>query len=224
MPSEPDAIAAYVESWSERLADGIIHAIGVSLSIFAAGLLLGMVIASGEPLIITATVIYGLGMIAMFSLSASYNLVGVERLDGKLKDWLRRLDHSAIYLMIAGTYTPFALVSIGGPTGYWLLGLVWLVALFGLVLKLVWPRRLERLSIVLYLALGWIGLIEAGTIVTALPMTALVLLATGGVLYSVGVIFHLWKSLQFQNAIWHTFVLVAAACHYLAIFDSLVLA
>jgi hemolysin III len=202
----------------ERLADGIIHAVGVSLSLVAVAVLFGFVIRTNDPLALAATVIYGLGMIAMFSFSASYNLV----LGGKWKEWLRRCDHSAIYLMIAGTYTPFTLVSIGGTTGYGLLALVWLIAAFGLVMRFGWAHRLERVSVALYLAMGWIGIVAAGSIITALPAAALVLLAAGGLLYSVGVIFHLWKSLRFQNAIWHAFVLVAAACHYLAVFNSLV--
>ena len=204
----------------ERLADGIIHALGISLSLVAVAVLLRMVGLAGDPLALAATLIYGFGMIAMFSFSASYNLV----LGGKWKEWLRRCDHSAIFLMIAGTYTPFTLVSIGGKTGFGLLALVWLIAIFGLVMRFGWPHRLERLSVALYLAMGWTGIIAAGSIVAALPTTTLILLAAGGILYSVGVIFHLWKSLQFQNAIWHAFVLVAAACHYLAVFDSLVLA
>jgi hemolysin III len=203
----------------ERLADGIIHAVGVSLSLVAVVVLLRMVGSAGDPLALAATVVYGVGMIAMFSFSASYNLVP----GGKWKEWLHRCDHSAIYLMIAGTYTPFTLVGIGGKTGFGLLALVWLIAIFGLVMRFGWPHRLERISVALYLAMGWTGIFAAGSIIAALPVTALMLLAAGGVLYSVGVVFHLWKSLQFQNAIWHAFVLVAAACHYLAVFDTLVL-
>ena len=225
MAAKPDVLTECCdESPAERLADAVIHALGVSLSIVAVAVLFGFVIRASDPLTLTAALVYGAGMIAMFSFSASYNLAGDEKWDGRWKDWLRRCDHSAIFLMIAGTYTPFALVSIGGTTGHPLLALVWTVALAGLVLKLGWPHRLKRLSVALYLALGWSGVVAAGSIVAALPMAALALLAAGGILYSVGVIFHLWKSLQFQNAIWHAFVLVAAACHYLAVFESLVLA
>jgi len=208
------------DSRGERIADGVVHIVGISLSLFAVGMLLGLVISASDPKSITAAAIYGTGMIAMFSFSASYNMT----LGGKAKAWLRRFDHSAIYLMIAGTYTPFTLVSLGGVIGYGLLALVWPVAAVGLTFKLIWPQKLERVSVAMYLALGWVGVLAAGAFVTAVPTTALVLLAVGGVLYSVGVIFHLWDSLPYQNAIWHGFVLAAAACHYGAVFQSLVLA
>jgi hemolysin III len=155
-------------------------------------------------------------MLATFGFSAAYNMVG----DRIWTQTLRRLDHAAIYLMIAGTYTPFTLIGLHGHGGKWLLALVWLVAVGGIVLKLFWPHRLRALSLVLYLTLGWIGVVAAGSIVAALPPAAVILLAVGGVLYTTGVIFHVWTSLSFQNAIWHAFVLAAAGCHYAAVVET----
>lgn len=201
----------------ERVADAIVHALGVTAAAIAAAVLLGFAIAAGSAERIVAAAIYGAGMLATFGFSAAYHACAAPL----WKERLRRCDHAAIYLMIAGTYTPLALVAIGGTTGITLLAAVWSVAFAGLALKLGWPRRFERLSLVLYLALGWCGLFALGAIVDALPVPALVLLLVGGLLYTVGVGFHVWRGLKFQNAIWHGCVLSAAACHYAAVVQAL---
>jgi len=201
----------------ERIADAIVHAFGVTAAAIAAAVLLGFAIAAGRADRIVAAAIYGFGLLATFGFSAAYNLCPTP----VWKERLRRCDHAAIYLMIAGTYTPLALVAIGGATGIALLAAVWTVAFAGLVLKLGWPRRFERLSLVLYLALGWCGLFALGAIIRALPVTALILLLLGGLLYTVGVGFHVWERLKYQNAIWHGCVLSAAACHYAAVVQSI---
>jgi len=133
---------------------------------------------------------------------------------------LRRFDQAAIFAKIAGTYTPLAFAKIGGLTGAGLLIGVWSVALFGIVGKLSSARRWERTTIVLYLALGWIGVLAISAMLDTLEPVSLILLFAGGILYSVGVIFHLWSSLPYQNAIWHLFVLVATASHFLAIVSA----
>jgi hemolysin III len=135
---------------------------------------------------------------------------------------LRRLDHAAIFLMIAGTYTPFTLVRMGGGWGHGIAIFVWLVAVAGIALKLLYPRRLEGLSILLYLALGWAILVGLRPLFDAVPLPAIVMLGIGGVLYSVGVVFHLWQRLPYHNAIWHGFVLGAAACQWVAVLEGVV--
>lgn len=202
---------------AERWLDGVVHVIGVILAIVAVSILLTRSILTGDPVTISAVVVYCLGMLASFGMSAAYNITWAPRWKARL----RRLDHAAIYLMIAGTYTPFALVGLGGWIGTALLSAVWPVALVGVGLKLVWPHRFERLSLLLYLALGWVGLLAGGALVTALPAESLVLLLIGGILYTTGVLFHLAKRLRFHNAIWHTLVLAAAGCHYVAISEAI---
>ena len=199
---------------AERLLDGLIHAAGTVASVAAVVLLLATVAPDGESRTVLAAIVYGAGLMAMLWLSAAYNLIT----HSTWKARLRRLDHAAIFLMIAATYTPFMLVSVGGGLGLGLLALVWLAAVIGMVLKLLHPRRFDRVSVIFYLALGWAGLPLAGPRFAALSTSTLVLLVVGGLLYSVGVIFHLWDRLPFQNAIWHGFVLAAAACHFLAVF------
>jgi len=188
------------------------------MAVVAAAVLLYRAVGAGEATAVAAAAIYGLGLICTFGFSAAYNLTG----ESRWKDVLRRCDHAAIYVMIAGTYTPFTLVNIGGLAGHGLLALVWSVAALGLALKVFWPHRLSRLSVGLYLALGWAGLVAAGPLFAALPGVALGFLIAGGVLYTVGVAFFAWQRLSFQNAIWHGFVLAAACCHYVAVFDAII--
>jgi hemolysin III len=133
---------------------------------------------------------------------------------------LRRFDHSAIYVLIAGTYTPLlAQMKVGLASAGLNIG-IWSVAAIGIVLKLLLPGRFERLSIVLYVLLGWSGVIAYDAAVAALPSSSLWLIAAGGAFYLIGLVFHLWQTLRFQNAIWHAFVLLAAVCHYIAVVNS----
>jgi hemolysin III len=137
---------------------------------------------------------------------------------------LRRFDHSAIYLLIAATYTPFLLQLKGNTVTAGLLVAVWATAAVGIVLKLFLPGRFDRLSVGLYLFLGWSGVIAYDTLVAALPRSTLALLMAGGALYSIGVVFHAWRSLRYQNAVWHAFVLAAALCHYFAVLETVAFA
>ena len=162
-----------------------------------------------------ALAVYGLALVATFSFSAGYHLV--LRQHTRLKEWLRRLDHAAIFLMIAGTYTPFVLIKMNTAWGLALLAVVWTIAVIGSVLQLVAPRSLRNLSIPLYLVQGWAVLAALEPLMAALPGGVLTLLMLGGVLYTVGVAFHLWERLPYQNAIWHGFVLSGASCHFAAV-------
>lgn len=201
--------ATYSEE--ERVADGILHVVGVVagciafLAMMTAALLL-------RPLPITASLgVYGIGMLAMFSCSAAYNLISSSRWKGLLQ----RLDHAAIFLKIAGTYTPFGVI-MGGVAGYFLIAVVWTVALVGIVGKF-FATHWKGIDVLIYLLLGWVGVLAYRPLSEAIPVTALVLLVMGGVLYSAGVVFHLWRNLKYQNAIWHGFVLIATGCHFGAV-------
>src|SRR5262249_39299262 len=154
--------------------------------------------------------IYAGSLIAMLAFSAAYNHLRASH----YSDLLRRFDNAAIFILIAGTYTPFTTLRLQGAWAITLTVLVWLVAAVGVALRLIAPRSFDRFSVGFYLALGWIGLIGVKPFIASLQVSTFVLLAIGGVLYSVGVIFHVWERLRFQNAIWHGFVVVAAAIHY----------
>ena len=197
----------------ELIADGAVHAIGVSLGLIGAVVIVVMAAQSGAATDIPSIVIYAVGLLAMLGFSAAYNMWPIS----PVKWVLRRFDHSAIYLMIAGTYTPFVGQLKDGVASAGLLLGVWLTAIIGVALKLLLPGRFDRMAIALYLILGWSCVVAYGPISAALPNASLWLLVAGGVLYSIGVIFHAWRKLRFHNAIWHGFVLAAACCHYSAV-------
>jgi hemolysin III len=204
---------------AEIVADGIVHAIGVSLGLVGAVILLFIAHLAGGGAVLPVAV-YAAGLLAVLGLSAAYNLWPVS----PVKWLLRRFDHAAIYLLIAATYTPFLAQPKAGFAGFGLLAFLWVTALLGATLKLAFPGRFDRCAIALYLLLGWSGIIGDRPLVAALPGPILWLLAAGGILYSGGVAFHLWEKLRFQNAIWHAFVVAAACCHYAAVLEYTTLA
>jgi len=203
----------------EIIADGVVHAVGVTagiVSIIALLIMAAPVVGAWE---FTSILIYGTGLLTVLTVSALYNLWPVS----PIKWMLRRFDHSAIYLLIAGTYTPFITQMKASGEAMVLLVGVWLTSAVGIALKLRFPGRFDRLSILLYLLLSWSGVMAYESVFGALPESTLWLLGIGGIFYTSGVVFHCWESLRFQNAIWHGFVLVAAGCHYGAVLDCFVL-
>jgi hemolysin III len=208
-------------SRAELVADGVVHVLGVGLGAVGAAALVGAVLFEGVGAGLgLAVMVYAVGLVAMLGVSAAYNMWPI----GRLKWWLRRVDHSTIYLMIAATYTPFVAVIGASRLAWGLLAAMWAMALAGAALKLLLPGRFDRLSIALYIAMGWSGLLAYEPVLAGLPSGALWLLAAGGLLYTVGVVFHVMERLPFQNAIWHGFVLAAAACHYGAVCGSVLVA
>jgi hemolysin III len=201
---------------AEIIADGAVHVIGVCLGLIGAVTIVAIAVKT-ERIEVTPILIYVIGLVTMLALSAAYNMWPVS----PAKWVLRRFDHSAIYLLIAGTYTPFlaqmknALASAGLGIG------VWLGAVIGMSLKLALPGRFDRLAIVLCLLLGWSGAIAYDSLASTLPGASVWLLPIGGILYSLGTVFHVWRGLRFHNAIWHVFVLLAASCHYWAVLACL---
>jgi hemolysin III len=203
----------------EKIADGVIHAVGVPAGIAGAVALVVIAALGGEWTTLLSVTLYGVGLIGMLIGSAAYNLIE----HPARKEILRRLDRAAIFVMIAGTYTPFTLVSVGGWTGAIYCAAMWLAAAVGVTVKLRWPRRLEGLATGLYLAMGWSVLAMVPRLATAVSTGVLILLLAGGVLYTLGVVFHLARRLPFQNAVWHAFVLVAASLHYVAVLHGVAL-
>ncbi|MGH6738753.1 MAG: PAQR family membrane homeostasis protein TrhA [Bradyrhizobium sp.] len=199
----------------ELIADGVVHVVGILFGLIAATVLVVLTALYASALNIVAVSIYVAGLLSMLVLSATYNLWPVSR----TKWVLRRFDHSAIYVLIAATYTPFIMELKDSVFALALLVGVWCVAIVGIALKLGWPGRFDRLAVGLYLALGWSGIMLYHSGVGSLPKVALWLVLAGGALYSLGVIFHAWRRLRFQNVIWHCFVLLGAACHYTAVMD-----
>jgi hemolysin III len=211
--------AAGVVRWnydrSELIADGVVHILGICFGLVAATALIVLSAIYASAVDVTVVTVYATGLLAMLMLSAAYNLWPVSR----AKWVLRRFDCSAIYLLIAATYTPIIMELKDSYFAIAHLVAVWCVAIAGIAIKLALPGRYDRLALGLYLAMGWSGIMLYDAVAKALPAMALWFIVAGGVLYSFGVVFHAWHRLRFQNAIWHGFVLLGAACHYTAIVD-----
>lgn len=205
---------------AEMVADGVVHVLGLILGLAGAGALLALAFRDGDAPKTTAVVVYSLALLGLLGASAAYNLWPIS----PTKWVLRRLDHAFIFLLIAATYTPFMTRLEPGLASTLLFVGVWAVALFGATLKLALPGRFDRLSIALCLGLGASGALAWEAVAAALPATTLALIVAGALTYAAGVVFHLWESLRFQNAVWHGFVLVASAVFYSAILHGVVLA
>lgn len=197
----------------EIVADGIVHAVGLAAAVAGACALVTAAVLRGSS--VAAAVIYAVALIAMLAASAAYSLGR----DLRFREVLRRLDHAAIFVMIAGTYTPF---TAGVLTGGWAAGLtaaVWAIAALGVLMKTAFaPRGLRGLTTFLYIAFGWIGVVAAQPFLSALSPLVLWLVVAGGVIYTLGTVFFSLRRLPYQRAIWHGFVIVAAAVHFCAIF------
>jgi hemolysin III len=206
-------------SVAEMVADGIIHSIGLAGGLAAGAILLAVAIVKTAPAEAPALAVYVGSLIVVLSVSLAYNMWPLT----PAKQVLARLDQAAIFLFIAGTYTPFLAVLGGTPTATIMMVAVWGAALVGIALKLLVPQHFGRLAILLYLGIGWSGVLVFQQLAASLPPVASWLLVAGGVVYSLGIIFHLWEKLRFQNAVWHGFVVVAAMLHLAAILDCMVI-
>lgn len=211
-------------SWNytraELIADGVVHTLGFVLALGGTVALVTLALLHASPAQATAVVVYGIALLSLWGVSAAYNLWPVSR----TKWILRRFDHACIFLLIAATYTPFMTrFPPGGRAAALFVG-VWSVAIGGAALKLALPGRFDRLSIVLCLLLGVSGGLAWDLMSSSLSPSTVALIVAGGLTYAGGVVFHLWETLRFQNAVWHSCVLVASALFYVAVLDGVVLA
>lgn len=196
---------------SERIADGSMHAIGVIGALAGAIVLVVMLAGDVSGWQLTALSVYGLGLISTFAASAFYHMTPWP----DIRPLLRRFDHAAIYLMIAGTYTPLVVI-VHTPLAYTILGIVWGLALIGITLKLFFWRTPGRFGPALYLIMGWLSIGLIWSIWPIVPKAVIALIAAGGLTYTVGVVFYISKK-KFTTAIWHGFVVAASACFWVAI-------
>lgn len=215
--SKAEAVDAYWYPQNRRiewLADVVVHAVGLGLAIGGCILLVTTAANSGSVKLTAGLLVYSIGLLAMLVCSTLYN----SNTNEKLSHLFERFDLSGIFIMIAASYTPFMLAKLDGPMAWTILAFVWSVALAGVALNLLARWNAPRVYIAMYLVLGWTALAVFDRLVHSLSPLGLGLLAAGGVLYTVGVIFHLNKKLPFNSAIWHTFVIAAASCHFAAIY------
>ena len=197
----------------EEIANLVTHAVGLALSIAGLTLLVTFAGLSGDPWRIVSFSIYGGALVVLYASSTLYH--GVP--NASAKRILRRVDHAAIFLLIAGTYTPFVLVLLRGGLGWTMFGIVWALAAFGVAVKLAFTGRFEVLTVLLYLGMGWMGVVAIRPMLEALDPGGLALLLAGGLAYTVGVIFYAGSCIPFNHAIWHVFVIAGSIFHFLAV-------
>ena len=197
----------------EEVANAISHGIGLVLALAAVSVLVGLAVFEGTALHVAGFGIYGASLVAVYASSTAYHAARRPR----LKRWLLVVDHAAIYLLIAGTYTPVLVLAVGGRFGWTMLALVWTLALGGVVFKLFFAGRYQRISLATYLGLGWLAAFVMGPLLEAMPMAGVMWIVAGGVCYSAGVVFFAWERLPYNHAVWHGFVMAGSACHFAAI-------
>jgi hemolysin III len=209
----PTDTPCHVETPAEERLSSITHGIGAVLSVVAMASLLTLAALRGGPRHVITVGIYGASLLVLYLTSTLYHACR----DGRTKHRLKVIDHIAIYCVISGTYTPFLLVSLGGPWGWSLFGILWGLTVVGAVLKLFFVDRFDFASTMIYLAMGWIGVVAAKPFFEHLPGGAIAWMVAGGLAYTGGVVFYLWDRLPFNHAIWHLFVLAGSACHFFGI-------
>ena len=202
-----------VHSRIEEAAHAATHGLGAIASLVGLPILLIAGARSGDPLHLLASLLFGISLVLMYAASTAYHAAP----HGTLKQRLKALDHAAIYVLIAGTYSPFLLVTFRDSFGPALMAILWTAALAGVVFKVFAAGRFEKLSLAIYLLMGWAILFVGETVLDTLSPTGLWLLVGGGLAYTVGVAFYTWRSLRFHHAIWHLFVLAGSVLHYFAI-------
>lgn len=206
------------ESRSEEVANAVLHGVGAASSIAGLAVLVHLAAREGDAWRMVATSVYGTSLVLLYLASTLYHAFpwpGPKRV-------FEILDHAAIYVLIAGTYTPFAIVTLRGPWGWSILGVVWGLAVAGVVVQVVFPGRLRGLMTGVYVAMGWLVIVAFKPLFASLSPTGLAWLAAGGVAYTAGVWFYARKRFRFSHAVWHVFVLAGSAFHFIAILRHVV--
>jgi hemolysin III len=198
---------------SEEVANSVTHGIGALLSIAGLTLLVTLAVQQHNPLKIASFSIYGMSLVILHLASTLYHALRTP--------WVKRLfrifDHCSIYLLIAGTYTPFLIIGLHDTQGFLLLGVVWGLAALGIIFQIAFKGWFGKLSLLPYLGMGWLMVIIFRKLIVNIPFNGFILLIAGGMAYMVGIIFYGWKKLTYHHAIWHLFVLAGSACHFFAI-------
>ena len=200
-------------SLGEEVAHALTHGFGAAFGLVGLMVMLGFSVLYGNGWDVACSAVYGATMVLCFGASTLYHGLPLPR----FKPLLRQFDHASIFLLIAGTYTPFTLVTLRGPWGWTLFGIVWGLAVVGMVLELATRGRCQRLSLAMYLGLGWLVLVAVKPMLESIPAGGLFLLLGGGLCYSIGVIFYAWKRPAWHHEIWHLLVLAGAVLHFFAV-------
>lgn len=200
-------------TWQEELWHGITHGIGAALSVVALVALMILAARYGNTWQVIGFAVYGSSLFLLYLASTLYHSIQRPR----LKHIFRVCDHAAIYLLIAGTYTPFLLIGLRDALGWTLLAVVWGLALLGVAFKTVFIGRFETLATIGYVLMGWLSVLGFKQLMANIPLAGVVWLGVGGLVYTLGVVFFAWEKLPYNHAIWHLFVLGGSACHFVAV-------
>jgi hemolysin III len=190
------------------------HGVGVVLSVAGLVALITAAALNGTARHVVTVTLFGVALLLVYVASTAYHLCR----PGRLRERLKVFDHAAIYCLIAGTYTPFLLVLVRGQWGWTLFGVLWGLAAVGIAFKLFYTGRFDLISTLVYIAMGWSGLIAAGPLLDKLPGGAVAWIVAGGIAYTGGAAFYLWDRLPYNHAVWHVFVLIGSLCHFLAVY------
>jgi hemolysin III len=209
----PPKTEAPMYSIKEEIANSITHGVGLVLAVAGLGVMLAFASRLGNAWHVVSCTIFATTLILQYTFSTLYHSIQLPR----AKSVMRVLDHSAIFLLIAGTYTPFMLVNLRGTWGWTLFGIVWGLALLGVLFQVTLLRRWQGISLALYIGMGWVVVVAFKPMLSAVAPGGLILLLLGGLAYTSGVVFYLWKDLQYNHAIWHGFVLAGSVLHFFAV-------
>ena len=210
-------MAERTHSPGEEIANSVTHAVATGLAIAALPVLVVAAVSTGTAWHVINFSIFGATLVLLYLASTLYHSIPAVR----ARRVLKTLDHCTIFLLIAGTYTPFMLVCLRGPVGWTIFGTIWGLAAAGVILKCFFVYRFKRLSLAVYLGMGWLCLLAGREIFSSLPAASLVFLALGGLIYSLGVIFYVWRRLPYNHAIWHLFVVAGSVMHFFSVLYTL---
>lgn len=197
----------------EEIANSITHGIGIVLAITALCVMTVFAVNCGDVWHVVSAGVFGTTLILLYTASTLYHSIQQPRVKGIL----RNLDHSAIYLLIAGTYTPFTLVSLRGPWGWWLFGVIWGFAVLGIIFQFLPLRRQKTLSMFLYIGMGWAVVVAIKPLIQSVEAGGIFFLVLGGLAYTTGILFYAWKKMNYNHAVWHLFVLAGSVLHFFAV-------
>ena len=202
----------------EEIATAVTHGIGALASAAAGAVLVTLATLHGTRMQMVSALVFGSSLLLLYTASTLYHAIPSMTVKRRLKVF----DHCAIYLLIAGTYTPFALIGLRGPVGWWLFGIVWGLAAVGVTFKLFFTGRFKLFSTLVYIGMGWMAIFAIKPMMSSIPLPSLMWLLAGGVAYTAGTVFYHNERLRYSHAVWHLFVLMGSACHYIAVISQVV--
>ncbi|KEO71949.1 hemolysin III [Anditalea andensis] len=201
------------QTLQEEFANSITHGFGILFSVVAIALLVTFSVLNGTAVYVFSSCVFGSSIMLLYTFSTLYHAVQ----SPVVKPLLRTFDHISIYFLIAGTYTPFLLIALGGTLGWIYFGVIWCLTLIGVVYKVFYTHKFSRLSLILYLSMGWLAVFFIQPLVQRLGLIEMVLIVAGGIFYTVGIVFYINKKMKFAHTIWHLFVLLGTITHFIAI-------